>query len=146
MNVNVKKTGVAELSVVPLNRPVSAVPGNHTVLPDARVVIGAGGASAANRPAIRRVYDLVCLGIIHDNALRMQVGEHKKENKRHCEREARTCRCTNISRHSERWDRQASASRRVGLLTLSQSKSTRSNNVSGSNPTEGRSAPGWHVS
>ena len=104
MNMNVKKTGVAELSVIPLNWPVSAVPGNHTVLLDIRVEIGAGGASVVNLPPIRRVYDLVCLRIIYGNALRMQVGERKEENKRRCEREARTCRCTKgtyISRHSE---------------------------------------------
>ena len=102
VNVNVKNTGVAELSVIPLNWPVSAVPGDHTVLSDVRVVIGAGGASFVNLPALRRVCDLVRLRIIYRNALRMQVGERKEENKRRCEREARTRRCTKgtyVSRH-----------------------------------------------
>ena len=91
MNVN---TGVAEPSVSPLSPLVSAVPGNHTVLSDALVPcrIRAGVASAVKLLANRRVYDLVCLHIIYDNALRMQVGERKKENKRRCEREARTFR------------------------------------------------------
>ena len=123
VNVNVKNTGVAESLVVPLSRSVSAVPGNHTVLSDARVVIGAGGASAANRPALRRVCDLVCLRIIYDNTFRMQVGERKEENERRCEREARTCRCTKgtyISQHSERWYRRVGESK-LGLLGLSRS-------------------------
>ena len=87
----------------PLSWPVSAVPGNHMMLSDAQVVVR---VQRINDPATRRVYDLVCLPMIYDNALRMQVGELKKENKRRREREARTCRCTEntyISRHSERW-------------------------------------------
>ena len=125
MNVNVKNTGVVESLVLPLSWSVSAVPSNHTVLSDARVLrsIEAAAATAVSRPAIRRVYDLVCLRILYDDAHGIQVGERKKENKCGCEREAGTWRCTKgscISRHSERWYRQLK-SRRLGLSGPSRS-------------------------
>jgi hypothetical protein len=114
VNVNVKNTGAVDPTVVPLGRLVSAVPSNHRVS-DALVKrrIKALATTAASRPAIRRVYDLVCLRILYDNAHGIQVGERKKENKRRREREVRRCRCTKgtcNSRHSERWYLQASAS------------------------------------
>ena len=99
MNVNVKNAGLVETLVFPLSRPVSVVPGKHTVLSDA--LVGVDGTHPI-LPAIRRVYDLVCLRIIYDNALGIQVGERKKENKRGCEREATPCRRAkgiNISQH-----------------------------------------------
>ena len=103
VNVNVKNTGLVSFSFSALNA-CNSVPGKHTALPDALVPriypccvrLGvAVGASVANLPANRRVYNLVCLCIIYDNALCIQLRERKKENSEKGS-ESRKCR------HSER--------------------------------------------
>ena len=105
VNVNVKNTGVVSFSLSPLNT-CQSVQGKHTARPDALVPrihpccvrFGVAiGASVADLPTDRRVYNLVCLCIIYGNALRIQVRERKKENKRRCEkgREGNKCRHSN---------------------------------------------------
>jgi hypothetical protein len=102
LNVNVKNTGVESFFVDPL-RVCQPVPGKHTVLSDALVpsiyptyvrLQLAVETTVANLPAIRRVYNLVCLCIVYGYALCIQVRERKKENKRGCEkgRESKKCR------------------------------------------------------